>query len=603
VEDGVTVTPLSGGGFVASWASWTSTSGFFQIYARVFNASGTALGNDILVSQAPSAMMTGATVMTGKIAALNNDGFVVTWDVAANGGSGVDVYAQRYSVNTLTSTVTPQGSITLVNLATARDQTNAEAVGLSNGNYVIAWQGPDGDGTGLYFRRFNSSGGAIDTTDQAINLTTAGNQYLPHLSNFAQSPDPGGTAITALSNGGFVVVWSSQYQDGSGLGTYMRIFDADGQGGNEIQINTTTQDDQYAAVITELSDHRLAVAWVSAGQDGSGKGIVQTIFNADGSKVTPIANVHLSEDQMLGEAVLQFTPGPVAPEFRLNGNLVNFSTIQDIYGIDVQWNTVTGKLTLTGRAGSAAYESVLHLLTAATAQTNVTLTVTDLAGNQSTPLGGIYVSVADQPIAVAAPTQSVTISSVFAHDGVSPGTVANNGTTDDSSLGLEGTLSAPLLPGQAVLIYDNGTLIDTATVTGITWTSRYIGGFADGLHSYTARVVNLAGGEGSLSSPYRVTITPDVPSIDAVTDNHAPVLGNVGDGGVTNDATPVISGSGIVGAVVNVYDNNSLVGTANVDAGGHWAMLVPVNLVEGAHSFTAAYLFTVSGTTSERSPA
>ncbi|MDR0779772.1 MAG: Ig-like domain-containing protein, partial [Pseudomonadales bacterium] len=604
VDIWTTVTPLSGGGFVAAWSSATSSEPY-QIYIRVFNASGTALGTtDTVVSQAEASVTGDATA--GKIAALSGGGFVVTWAVAASapsGGSGVDVYAQRYSVNG--STVTAQGNITRVNVTTAGDQENAEAVGLlgsNSGSYVIAWQGPDADGAGLYFRRFGANGAALDDTDQAINLTTAGNQYFPQLGNFAAVTDSGGTAITALSNGGFVVVWSSQYQDGSGLGAYMRIFDAAGKGGAEIQINTTTEENQYSPVITELNDGRLAVAWVSVGQDGSGDGIIQTLFNADGSKIIPIANVHLGDKQLLGEAVLQFALGASAPEFRLNGNLVTFSAIKDVYGIDIQWNAATAQLTLTGSASSTAYESVLHLLTASTAQPNISISVTDLAGNQAALLGGIDVSVPGQSISVAAPTQSLTITEVIASDGAHPGTVAPNGTTDDLSLRLKGTLSAALLPGQAVLVYDNNTLIDTATVTGSTWTSKYMV-FAEGPHSYTAQVVNLVGGEGAMSGAYGVNIVLDVPAIDVVIDNHAPVLGAVSDGGVTSDARPVIEGSGTESSTVNVYDNGSLVGSAKVDASGHWSLLVPVNLVEGAHSFSALYLFTVSGTMSEPSPA
>jgi hypothetical protein len=590
VEIWVTVTPLSGGGFVAAWSSSISGS-FYEIHTRVFNASGTALGNDIVVSQAQSSVTGDA--WSGKIAALSNGGFVVTWTVAASGGNGLDVYAQRYSVSG--STVTAQGSITRVNVTTAGDQANAEAVGLADGSYVIAWQGPDGDGSGLYFRRFSANGTALDSSDQLINVTTAGNQYFPQGSNFSPLTDAGGTAITALANGGFAVVWTSQYQDGSGFGTYLRLFNASGSAATpEILINTTTEGDQYSPVITALADGRLAVAWVAAGQDGSGEGIIQTLFNADGSKINPIANVYIDEDQLLGEAVLSFAAGSVAPEFRLNGNLVAFSAIKNVYGIDVTWDASASKLILTGAANGAAYERVLHLVTIATTQSNVSLLVTDLAGNQAAPLGGLEVHAPGAAAATPAPTQSVTIASVYATDGAHPGNVSHNGTTDDLSLSLSGTLSAPLSAGQAVLIYDNGTLIGTATVSGTAWTSQYQV-FAEGDHSYTARVIDLTGAQGGLSSAYVVHIVLDVPVIDAIIDNYAPVLGTVSQGGFTNDAKPVISGHGNAGAVLNVYNNGALVGSTTVDASGHWALLPSVNLVEGSHSFTTAYVVATTG--------
>jgi hypothetical protein len=43
-----------------------------------------------------------------------------------------------------------------------------------------------------------------------VNTWTTDNQWNP--------------SITSLSNGGFVVVWESAYQDGSGFGVYGRMF-------------------------------------------------------------------------------------------------------------------------------------------------------------------------------------------------------------------------------------------------------------------------------------------------------------------------------------------------------------------------------------------
>ncbi|MDR0781208.1 MAG: Ig-like domain-containing protein [Pseudomonadales bacterium] len=376
----------------------------------------------------------------------------------------------------------------------------------------------------------------------------------------------------------------------------MRIYNAAGVATSnfDIPVNSFTEGDQFSPVITELADGRLAVAWMSAGQDGSGTGIVQTIFNADGFQTNLIANLHISEDQMLGAAVLQFAATANAPQFRLNGTLVDFSAIKDVYGIDVTWNAAANKLILTGAASSEAYESVLHLLTLGTTQSNVSLVLTDLAGNNSETVTGITVSTPGAVIPVAAPTQTVTITGVFASDGAHPGNVPNNGIADDRDLSLSGILSRALNPGQAVLIYDNNTLIDTATVIGTNWTSQYLL-FAEGDHVYTARVVNLTGGQGALSNTYVVHIVLDTPVIDTVIDNYAPVLGVVSNGGFTNDPKVVISGHGTAGSTLNLYDNGALVGSTIVDASGHWEMLPPSNLFEGVHSFTAAYIVAITG--------
>ncbi|WP_255479067.1 Ig-like domain-containing protein, partial [Pantoea sp. ME81] len=56
-------------------------------------------------------------------------------------------------------------------------------------------------------------------------------------------------------------------------------------------------------------------------------------------------------------------------------------------------------------------------------------------------------------------------------------------------------------------------------------------------------------------------------------------------GGTTDDSTPTLTGNGEVGAVISVYDNNTLIGTAVVGSNGTWSFTTPA-LSNGAHSLT-----------------
>ena len=141
---------------------------------------------------------------------------------------------------------------------------DAVTVGLADGGYVIAWT-TAGE---IHAQRFDDAGTAQGPQFQ-VNTTTANAQSHP--------------AITALNDGGFLMAWTSDLQDGSGSGIELQRYDAAGHVvGAETQVNTTIAGDQSAAVATTLSDGSYVVAWVSAGQDGSGDGVYFQHYGADG---------------------------------------------------------------------------------------------------------------------------------------------------------------------------------------------------------------------------------------------------------------------------------------------------------------------------------
>ena len=82
-----------------------------------------------------------------------------------------------------------------------------------------------------------------------------------------------------MNDGGFVVTWHSNLQDGSGYGIYGQQYNAEGdEVGSEFQVNTYTIDDQDDSSVTALNDGGFVVTWESLGQDGSSNGIYGQIF-------------------------------------------------------------------------------------------------------------------------------------------------------------------------------------------------------------------------------------------------------------------------------------------------------------------------------------
>ena len=82
-------------------------------------------------------------------------------------------------------------------------------------------------------------------------------------------------------DGDFLVIWSSDNQDGSGEGIFAQRFGSTGERiGGEVQINTYTQGRQLIAATAAIVDG-FVIVWSSRSQDGDGYGI-SARHHADG---------------------------------------------------------------------------------------------------------------------------------------------------------------------------------------------------------------------------------------------------------------------------------------------------------------------------------
>ncbi|SDH82185.1 Ig-like domain-containing protein [Pseudomonas panipatensis] len=168
------------------------------------------------------------------------------------------------------------------------------------------------------------------------------------------------------------------------------------------------------------------------------------------------------------------------------------------------------------------------------------------------------------------------------------GPLAPNALTDDSQPTLQGHAGAA---GDRVEVYDNGTLLGTALADANgDWTFTPAQPLADGPHAFTARASDEAGNTSLPSATFALTIdsvAPAQPSDVQAIDNVGSVTGPIASGGVTDDATPTLTGKGEPGSLANVSDNGTLLGSALVDANGDWSFTPSTPLAEGAHSLSA----------------
>jgi hypothetical protein len=174
-------------------------------------------------------------------------------------------------------------------------------------------------------------------------------------------------------------------------------------------------------------------------------------------------------------------------------------------------------------------------------------------------------------------------------DAIGPitGTVPNGGITDDNHPTISGTGVA----GNTVYIYENGRGCGGVVVdaTGH-WSLKITGAMSEGQHVMTATQFPLGQPESAKSATWTFTIdtsVPSAPAIVTVMDNIGTIKGAIAPGGVTDDARPVISGTGKVGDLVKLYDGSTLIGSATVGTDGKWS-IQPANALSNAtHDLTA----------------
>ena len=171
--------------------------------------------------------------------------FVVTWESNLQDGSLYGVFGQRFD-----STGAPQGPEFQVNTTFTFSQ-RVSRVGVdADGDFVVVWFSLDANETGLFGRRFASSG-----TPQGVEFPV----------NSHQTDDQVHPAVAVDADGDFVVAWTAQLMDGSGDGVFARRFKSSGIPQNlDTKVNTTTMGDQNYPAVAVHADGDFIVSWTGA---------------------------------------------------------------------------------------------------------------------------------------------------------------------------------------------------------------------------------------------------------------------------------------------------------------------------------------------------
>ncbi len=237
----------------------------------------------------------------------------------------VDTQNAESGQSTVTLNIRPASEFK-VNTYTVNNQEYPSIASLANGGFVIAWQsnGQDGDGYGVYAQKYDANGIALGF-EFKVNTYTVGDQKNPSIASFV--------------NGGFVIAWQSNSQDGGGFGVYAQMYDASGDAVNgEFKVSTNNISSVYPPIVTTLSNGGFIVTF-SSYNDNSGWGTQAQIFDANNNKVGAefeIGGFYYSKAASLsnGEFVIMSISGAdkiYVQKYNANGDTIGLNFTVETY--------------------------------------------------------------------------------------------------------------------------------------------------------------------------------------------------------------------------------------------------------------------------------
>lgn len=235
------------GNFVVAWTSDGQDGAAYGVFARRYSSTGTALADEFQVSNVTTGNQSDASVASAA------DGrFAIAWQDSLADASGTGVFARRFAADG-----TALAAPFRVNTATTGTQAGPDIGMSAEGAFVISFQDladRDGDGGGIFARRYNSAGTALGNDFQVNTFSTK---------------DQNDAAVAMDADGDFAVTWSGYgLPDSTTANSFVQRFRADGSAiGGNVQANSTLESVQVFTAAAMDADGDLVTAW--SGRVGS----------------------------------------------------------------------------------------------------------------------------------------------------------------------------------------------------------------------------------------------------------------------------------------------------------------------------------------------
>jgi large repetitive protein len=197
-----TVSMAADGSFVVIWESQGQIGAGSEVYGQRYSATGVAQGSEFQINQTTARDQENASV------AMASDGsFVVVWMSDDGSPYSNEIYARRYDA----SGTALGNEFRVINFGgatgTVGDQNNPMVAVTADGGFIVTWASSgntsdaDTSGKGVYARRFSAAGSPIE----AVFLVNSG---LGAAGNDAKLLDQENASIATNAAGDFMVAWT-----------------------------------------------------------------------------------------------------------------------------------------------------------------------------------------------------------------------------------------------------------------------------------------------------------------------------------------------------------------------------------------------------------
>jgi trimeric autotransporter adhesin len=238
-QSNAAIAMAANGDFVVSWTSNGQDGSGDGVYARAFNANGSAKSGEFRVNDAT----------------IGNQNQANIW--IASDLSYRAVYSENGTIRLRSFTalgVATGASIRVDSTAVGYASSNAVIDGSNSGSFVVAWRqfgtGTNHDGA-VSFQRFDSLGVAVGTINRAATGLSGNSQLRPGLS-------------VQNTSGDFVVSWDDATRDGNESGIYAKIYDNLGVAQtSDWRVNTTSLGNQSTPHVAINDNGQMIFGWNS----------------------------------------------------------------------------------------------------------------------------------------------------------------------------------------------------------------------------------------------------------------------------------------------------------------------------------------------------
>ncbi|MGL4320355.1 MAG: calcium-binding protein [Paracoccaceae bacterium] len=182
------------------------------------------------------------------------------------------------------------------------DQQNPQTATLTNGSTITMWRSEASFELGTDLDANELRGTLTDRNGNIVRSDFSLGQLAGTITEFGNSNGLD-YAVTALSNGGFVVSHSLNYEDvGGPEGNYddtiaLRFFNANGNLTRRDTFVHTTDELVFDTSVTQLSTGEIVVVWEQYPDVGPGEDVMARIMSSDGRALTGVFRVGVNADE------------------------------------------------------------------------------------------------------------------------------------------------------------------------------------------------------------------------------------------------------------------------------------------------------------------